>query len=151
MLVGLLCMVPAVHAQDAGAAEHGFAERSEAHDGLVDEDEQFARPQSYAFNPLQAREELKVGRYYAKKGSLRAAAGRYQEATRWDANFAEAYWRLGKTLEKLERHEEAMEAYASYLRVEPSGKYARTVRRSLDQLRQSQDRLPLSAERSPTR
>ncbi len=154
-LVALLWIAPAALAQEAEATGGGFAERPEAEEEyseLVDEDEQFApKQQTYAFNPVQARKELKVGNYYAKKGSFRAAAGRYEEATRWDTNFAEAYWRLGTALEKLGRRDDAIAAYTSYLRVEPASKKARSVRRSLEQLQQSAERLPLSAEDSENR
>ncbi len=142
-------MVPSTRAQEPGSPE---GERAEDSGDFVDEDEQYApRQQTYAFNPVQARKELKVGNYYAKKGSYRAAAGRYEEATRWDTNFGEAYWRLGAVLEKLGRQEEAIAAYASYLRVEPSGKKARSVRHSLEQIQQTMEQLPLSATDSTNR
>ena len=70
------------------ADEPKFAERPPEHSPLVDEDEDFARPeQTYAFNPVQATKELKVGNYYFKKGSYAAAATRYLEATRLGQQF----------------------------------------------------------------
>src|SRR5687767_3318560 len=48
-----------------------------------EEDESLVEKE-YSFNPLQAAKEMKIGDYYAKKGNHRAAAGRYQEATRWE-------------------------------------------------------------------
>lgn len=148
-LLGLLCLVLPAHGQEAGVGGEGFAERPEEVSELVDEDEQFApKRQEYAFNPVQARNELKVGNYYAKKGSYRAAAGRYEEATRWDASFAEAYWRLGLALERLGSREEAVRAYTTFLRIEPDGRKARTVRRSLARLEEAAERLPLAAKDS---
>ena len=146
LLVALLCahLAPA---QDASGTPSKFAERPEEYEGLVDEDEQYApRQQVYAFNPVQARAELKVGVYYSKKGSHRAAAGRYREATRWDSNFAEAYRRLGLALEKLEKPREALEAYASFLTIEPAGKKAREVGKRLARLRRTVKGLPLAAQ-----
>ena len=144
---GLLCLLPAAPAQETSPHDSGFAERSEQPGDLIDEDEDFAPKQSsYAFNPVQARKELKVGNYYAKKGSHRAAAGRYEEATRWDTNFAEAYMRLGMALEELDRDDKAIEAYTRFLRIEPDGKQARSVRRSLERLRQPAERPPPAAE-----
>ena len=138
-----------VLAEEGAEGPDSFAERPEEYSELVDEDEQFApKEQVYAFNPVQARNELKVGNYYAKKGSYRAAAGRYVEATRWDPNFAEAYWRLGMAREKLAQPTEAIEAYSRYLAIEPTGKKARSIRRSLDTLRKAMERLPLAAEDS---
>lgn len=138
--------IPAMAAGQAPEGEAGaFAERREEFEGLVDEDEQYARPQVYAFNPVQARNELKVGNYYAKKGNHRAAAGRYLEATRWDANFGEAYWRLGQAREHLDQAAEAAEAYARFLELKPEGKRSRQARRRLLSLQQELEQLPLAA------
>ena len=92
---------------------------------MKDEDEDVAETPVYVFNPIQAKRELKVGSFYAKKGNHRAAAARYLEATRWNPNFAEAYWRLGRTREKLGQHQEALDAYRRYLKLEPNGKKSR--------------------------
>ncbi|MDE0101954.1 MAG: hypothetical protein OXN89_06205 [Bryobacterales bacterium] len=109
-----------------------FSERTEEPAVMVDEDEEFAPPQQeYAFNPVQARNELKVGNFYAKKGSHRAAALRYLEATRWDSGLAEAFRRLGMVREKLSEHEAAASAYRRFLEIEPDGKAARQVRQRL--------------------
>ncbi len=138
--------IPAIAAGQEREGEAGaFAERREEFEGLVDEDEQYARPQVYAFNPVQARNELKVGNYYAKKGNHRAAAGRYLEATRWNANFGEAYWRLGQAREQLDQAAEAAEAYERFLELEPEGKRSRQARRRLPSLRQELEQLPLAA------
>lgn len=146
LLAALLCASLAP-ADEASETPSKFAERPEEYEGLVDEDEQYApREQVYAFNPVQARAELKVGIYYSKKGSHRAAAGRYREATRWDSNFAEAYWRLGIALEKLDKPREALEAYASFLTIEPAGKKAREVGKRLARLRRTAEELPLAAQ-----
>ena len=146
LLAALLC-APVAAADEADETPPGFAERPEEYGDLVDEDEQYApRQQVYAFNPVQARAELKVGIYYSKKGSHRAAAGRYREATRWDSNFAEAYWRLGIALEKLEKPREALEAYNSFLAIEPVGKKAREVGKRLGRLRRTVEQLPLAAQ-----
>ena len=147
--VALLCAPPAV-ADDESAAPPRFAERPEEPEefgGLVDEDEQYAtRQQDYAFNPVQARKELMVGIHYTKKGSHRAAAGRYLEATRWDTNLAEAYWRLGMAREKLAQAAEAIDAYTQFLNIEPTGKKARGVGKRLEKLRQAVGNLPLAAQ-----
>ena len=145
---------PLLAGEGAGGPE-GFSERPESSPEFVDEDEDYAqRKQTYAFNPLQARNELKVGNYYAKKGSHKAAAGRYLEATRWDANFGEAYWRLGMAREQLGQSKEALEAYTNYLAIEPHGKKASQVRARAEKLRQSIASPPLAArdeqpERAP--
>ena len=144
----LLC-APLAVADEKPATPSGFAERpeQEQYAELVDEDEEYTtRQQVYAFNPVQARKELKVGLYYSKKGSHRAAAGRYLEATRWDTNLAEAYWRLGMAREKLGQDVEAIDAYTQFLNLEPTVKKAREVRKRLARLRQAGGELPLAAQ-----
>lgn len=119
----------------AQEAPEGFAERSPEPEGLVDEDEEYApQEQVYAFNPVQARNELKVGVYYAKKGNHRAAVGRFLAATKWDASFGEAYWRLGAARQELGQIEGAVEAFGRYLDLEPRGKRARQARTRIAKL-----------------
>ena len=133
-------------ADDQAENKPAFAERPAEHSELVDEDEDFAQPErTYAFNPVQASKELKVGNYYFKKGSYAAAATRYLEATRWDSNFADAFWRLGMTHEKLQNPREAIAAFARYLALDPTGKKGREVRRRLERMEQSLGELPLAA------
>src|SRR5207244_4437598 len=45
------------------------------------EEDEATAPKVYSFNPLQAEKELKIGNYYFRKGSFRAAAQRFREAT----------------------------------------------------------------------
>jgi Flp pilus assembly protein TadD len=85
----------------------------------------------YAFNPLQAAKELKVGNFYFKKRNYRAAAARYREATKWNKSFAEAHRRLGEALEKWKGLDEARAAYKKYLELEPNGKHAKQIRKKL--------------------
>ena len=95
-----------------------------------EEDESLA-PKEYSFNPLQAAKELRVGNYYFKKGNYRAAAQRFQEATKWDGTQVEAYLRLGEAKEKQQDRKAAAEAYAKYLEVAPDGKDAADVKKRL--------------------
>jgi len=95
-----------------------------------EEDEALA-PKEYAFNPIQAQKEMQVGNYYFKKGSFRAAAGRFEEAARWDPNNAEAYLRAGESYEKLKDWKAMRAAYEKYLQLAADGKDAARVRKSL--------------------
>jgi tetratricopeptide (TPR) repeat protein len=87
------------------------------------------KPKEYSFNPLQASKELRIGEYYFKKKSYRAAANRFREATRWNPSFAEAFLRLGESEEKLNDGKAAQEAYAKYLELNPGAKDAETIRK----------------------
>jgi tetratricopeptide (TPR) repeat protein len=85
----------------------------------------------YSFNPIQAQKEVQIGNYYFKKGSYRAAAGRFKEATKWNENYAEAYFRLGETCQKLKDKAGARAAFEKFLKLEPDSKRAVQVRKSL--------------------
>src|SRR5262245_18227876 len=63
----------------------------------------------YGFNPVQAQKEIRTGNYYFKKGSYRAAVGRFQEATKWNSADPEAWLRLGEAQEKLKDKKGAVE------------------------------------------
>lgn len=85
----------------------------------------------YSFNPIQAQKELEIGNYYFKRGSYRAAAGRFREATKWNENYAEAYFRLGEACQKLKDSAGARSAYEKFLKLEPDSKRAAQVRKLL--------------------
>ncbi len=95
------------------------------------EEDESVKPQVYAFNPLQAAGEIKVGDFYWKKGSHRAAMQRYREATRWNPGNAEAWLKLGEAQEKLKDPKAAREAYAKYLELAPNARNASQIRKKL--------------------
>jgi tetratricopeptide (TPR) repeat protein len=98
-----------------------------------EEDESLV-PKEYAFNPLQASKEMKIGDYYFKRGKFRAASMRFQEATKWDNNNAEAFLRLGESKEKLHDKKAAAEAYKKYLEIAPDAKDSEDVKKRLTKL-----------------
>ncbi len=110
-----------------------------------EEDKSLPREAEYSFNPLQAAKEFRVGLFYWKKGSYKAAAGRFEEAVKWNPGFAEAYFRLAEAREKLAEGEiretekqalldGAAEAYKKFLELEPDGDKAKTARKKLARL-----------------
>jgi len=115
---------------------------------IPEEDQSLVPKTDYTFNPIQAAKELKVGNFYWKKGSFRAAAGRFEEATKWDPGLAEAHFRLGEAKEK-EAEKELVEtkkllalqgartAYEKYLELAPEGKHAKEARKHLTKLPKS--------------
>ena len=96
-----------------------------------EEDLSTAEKQQYTFNPLQAAKELKIGAFYFKKGSFRAAARRFEEATKWDPNSSEAWLRLAETQEKLKDDKAARTSWEKYLELEPQGKQSAEARKKL--------------------
>ena len=101
-----------------------------------EEDESLApTTREYAFNPLQAEKEITVGNYYFKKGSYRAAANRFREATKWNPGSGEAWLRLGEAEEKQKDTKSAKEAFAKYLEISPDAKDAAEIRKKLEKLK----------------
>lgn len=99
-----------------------------------EEDLSPAEKQVYVLNPLQAAKELKIGQFYMKKRSFKAAARRFEEATRWDPNSSEAFFRLGEAQSKLGDQKAAEGAWKKYLELEPEGKQAQEVRKKLGKI-----------------
>lgn len=93
------------------------------------EEDETLKAKEYAFNPLQAEKEIKVGDFYFKKGSFKAAALRYEEATRWNPSSAEAFLKLGRAQQKLKNEKAALEAYRKYVALAPESKTAQELRK----------------------
>jgi tetratricopeptide (TPR) repeat protein len=104
-------------------------------DGLPPEEDKSIAVKEYAFNPLQAQKEIRTGNYYFKKGSYRAAAGRFEEATKWNDGEPEAWLRLGEAQEKLRDHQAAFKAYTKYLELASDAKNADEIRKKLEKLK----------------
>jgi tetratricopeptide (TPR) repeat protein len=103
-----------------------------AYEEPPEEDEELVREKrEYEFNPLQALNELKVGRFYMKKGSWKAAEGRFLEATLWDPTNADALYELGKAREKTGNAKGMREAWGKFLEMAPEDKRAAEVRKKL--------------------
>ena len=92
------------------------------------------KPEVYSFNPVQANKNLRIGMEYFKKGSYKAAAGRFLEATKWNPNLAEAWLRLGEAEEKRKNRKDSKEAYAKYLELQPEAKDAPEIRKKIASL-----------------
>ncbi|MBZ5575121.1 MAG: hypothetical protein LAP40_01015 [Acidobacteriia bacterium] len=99
------------------------------------EEDESLSVKEYSFNPLQAEKEVRVGNYYFKKGSYRAAALRFREATKWNAGLAEAWLRLGEAAEKQKDDKVVREAFEKYLELSPDAKNAPEIRKKLDKLK----------------
>jgi len=99
-----------------------------------EEDESLAEKE-YSFNPLQAEKEVRIGNYYFKKGSYRAAANRFREAIKWNQGYGEAWLRLGEAAEKQKDTKAAREAYAKYVELSPDAKDVHEVQKRLKKLK----------------
>jgi tetratricopeptide (TPR) repeat protein len=99
-----------------------------------EEDLSAAEKVEYVFNPLQAEKEIKVGSFYLRKGSYRAAVRRFEEAAKWDPNSAEAYLKLGEAYAKMNDKKGAKNAWKKFLDLQPDSKEAESIRRKIEKL-----------------
>jgi tetratricopeptide (TPR) repeat protein len=95
------------------------------------EEDEGEKPKEYSFNPIQAEHEISVGNFYWHKGSYRAAAKRYEEASRWNPGLAEAFFRLGEAREKLKEKDAARVAFARVVQLSPDSKWGHDAKRKL--------------------
>lgn len=134
----LACAAPGLRGTPADdlKKERPQAPPSTKEEAPKEEDESLApTEEEFSFNPLQAEKDVKVGDYYFKKGSYRAAAQRYRRATKWDGGYAEAWLRLGEAEEKQKDPQAAKEAYAKYLELSPEAKNAAEIRKKVEKLK----------------
>lgn len=102
-------------------------------DDLKEEDTTLTNKE-YVFNPLQASNEVKVGKFYMKRGSFKAAAGRFEEALAWNPQDVEACTLLGEAREKLKDTKAARAAYEKCLGLGPDDKTAEELKRRIKKL-----------------
>jgi len=95
------------------------------------EEDESLKPKVYTLNPLESARNVTAGSFYFKKGNFRAAARRFDEATKWDPGNAEAFLKLGETDEKLKDRIGARGAYSKYLELAPEAKNAEEVKKKL--------------------
>ena len=135
--LALLCMLP-LAAQDKPELKRRDGKTSpnatKQQAVPVEEDTSLAT-REYGFNPVQAEKEIRTGNFYFKKGSYRAAAGRYEEATKWNSGEPEAWLRLGEAQEKLHDKKAAHAAYQKYLELASDAKNADEIRKKLEKLK----------------
>jgi tetratricopeptide (TPR) repeat protein len=138
--LGIMAVCPAQQNQSSGGeanartkaqAKEPSKQQSQQKEAEPPEEDDSAKPTEYAFNPLQAEKELKVGEFYLKKGTYGAAVARFTEATKWNPTLAEAYLKLGEAEEKYKNLKAAKEAYTKYLELAPDAKNAPEIKKKL--------------------
>ena len=98
---------------------------------LPPEEDESVAPEHYSFNPIECDRNIKVGMYYMHKGSFRAAAVRFDAASKWNPTSAEAFLRLGEAREKLKDKAKARLAYEKVLQVAPDSRQAHEAKKKL--------------------
>jgi tetratricopeptide (TPR) repeat protein len=99
-----------------------------------EEEDVAAKPKTYDFNPIQAEKEIKIGNYYLKKGSLKAALGRFYDASQYNPQAPEAFLGLGEARERLKDKKGAKAAYQKYLELDPGAKNAGEIGKRIKKL-----------------
>jgi tetratricopeptide (TPR) repeat protein len=100
----------------------------------LEEEDASLKPKEYVFNPIQAAAEIKVGKFYMKRGSYRAAAGRFEEALLWHPGEVEACLLLGEARERLKDKKGARAVYEKCGAMSPDEKQAEELKRRLKRL-----------------
>ncbi len=98
------------------------------------EEDASVAPRVYPFNPLESDRNIKVGNFYMRQGTprgYRAALGRFQDATRYNPNSAEAFFHVGEAEEKLKNKDGARAAFEKVMRLAPDSKLAREAKKKL--------------------
>jgi len=96
-----------------------------------EEDATLIEKKEYTFNPLQAESEIKIGKFYMKKASYKAAIQRFSEATKWNPNSPDAWLALGEAYEKAKDAKNAKQAFAKYIELAPDAKNAGAIKKKL--------------------
>lgn len=89
----------------------------------------------HPWDPHRAAKDIEVGDFYFKRKNYRAAEDRYREALLYKDNDALATYRLAICLEKMDRSDEAITAFESYLRILPHGPQAGEAKKAIDRLK----------------
>jgi tetratricopeptide (TPR) repeat protein len=110
--------------------------------GVVSSDPEAELPgevqEMHPFNPYRALKDDEVGDFYMKRKNYRAALARYQDALVWKEKDAVANFRIAQCYEKLDQPDNAITHYQEYLKVLPSGPFAKDARKSLEKLKVSE-------------
>ncbi len=98
---------------------------------LPEEDESVA-PEKFDFNPLESERNVKVGNYYLHKGKYRAALRRYEWATKYNPNSAEAFYKVAEAEDKLKNKGAERLALQKVINLAPDSKFAREAKKKLN-------------------
>jgi tetratricopeptide (TPR) repeat protein len=100
------------------------------------EEDASVAPKVYTFDPLEAQRCIGIGNFYMHKGSkgYRAALGRYEDATKYDPNSAEAFFKVGEVEEKLNNKDAAKIAFQKVVKLAPDSKFAKDAKKKLANL-----------------
>ena len=82
----------------------------------------------------RAAEDLRVSRFYEQSGNLYAAYLRAKDAVQYQPNDPDMHYALARVAQKLNKREEAIAEFKTYLKLDPDGLQIKQARKALDQL-----------------
>ena len=80
-------------------------------------------------------EDLEVAKYYRQSGNMQAAYLRAKDAVRLAPGDSEAHFALAEAAQHLGKQDEATREFTAYLKLDPDGDRAKSVRKTLASLR----------------
>jgi len=98
------------------------------------EEDALVAPKVYPFDPLESDRNIRVGNFYMRQRTARgyrAAAGRFEDATKYNPNSAEAFFRLGEAQEKLKNRDAAKAAFEKVVQLAPDSKLGKEAKQKL--------------------
>jgi tetratricopeptide (TPR) repeat protein len=103
-------------------------------ENLPPEEDEAEKPRVYPLDPLEAERNIKVGTFYMHRGrgnDYHAAAGRFEDATKYNPKSAEAYFKLGEVEEKLKNKDRARAAFTKVTQIAPDTKLGKEAKKKL--------------------
>lgn len=104
-------------------------------ESLPPEEDESVAPEKFPLDPLESERNITVGNFYMHKGTAsgyRAALGRYERATKFNPNSAEAYFKVGEAEDKLKNKDAAKVAYQRVIQLAPAeSKLAKEAKKKL--------------------
>jgi TolA-binding protein len=98
---------------------------------LPPEEDEDVAPKVYPFNPIESDRCIRVGVFYMHQSKYKAAAGRFLDATKYNPNSAEAFFKLGEAEEKLKNTDAAKSAFTRVVQIAPDSKQGREAKKKL--------------------
>ena len=88
------------------------------------------------WDPHKAAKDIEVGDFYFRRQNYIGAESRYREALYYKSNDATATFRLAVCLEKMDRPDEALAEFESYLKILPDGPESEKAKKAIDRLKE---------------
>jgi tetratricopeptide (TPR) repeat protein len=121
--------------QDTQGIQNGpalqIAQASQQDEANPPEEDESVAPEKFVLDPLEAKRNIQIGDFYWHKGDYLGAKNRYERATRFNPNSAEAFYKLGKAEEKLHHTDAAKAALQRAIHIAPNSKIAREAKKDL--------------------